>query len=227
MRLFRRLQAVWSLNGSFSVEAKQGNFFLMHFSNPEDLLFISTKGPWSIDNSLLVVDKWHLRLAMEEHKLESFPMWVQFWGLLHDHHTSLVAESLGDAVGDIAIHDNEISFSSHLHYLRVRVHIDPGKPLVQNIRVKLDDATFVWVECKYEAIFRSSFRTVFGLFGHTVADCFRTVGDIHRSFNARAEKTTRMFGSRLLCTFDARSNELRWQRWIKNHRTGGCSRIRT
>lgn len=53
-------------------------------------------GPWSVHNTLLVVDYWQLHLAMHEHVLASFPMWVQFWGQPTEYHFSLVAESLGD-----------------------------------------------------------------------------------------------------------------------------------
>lgn len=141
---------------------------------------------------------------MAEHRMVSFPLWVQFWGLPLEYHIALVAESLGD-VGDIALKDNEISFASHIHYLRVRVHVDPVEPLVQNIRVRLGDNSFVWVDCKYETIFRSC--AFCHVIGHTMQDCPFPAGDVFHTFSTFADKVNKMFGSRLVCTFDVREKE--------------------
>ena len=126
-----------------------------------------------------------------------------------EYHSALVAESLGDVVGDIVIVNNDVIFSSTPHYLRVRVHVDPNKSLVQNIQVRLDDDSFVLVECKYECVFRSC--SYCHVIGHSAQDCPWTVGDIYRGFQAISNKVSKLYGSRISCNFDDRHRETQWQ----------------
>lgn len=117
-----------------------------------------------------------------------------------------LAEALGDLIGDVAIEDNEIVMNADHHFMRVRVHIDSRKSLIQNIRLRLEDGSYSWLECKYERVFRSC--SVCHVIGHAIQDCPRTVGEISRGFNATHFKASRMYGTRITCNFVARAAEL-------------------
>lgn len=56
-RLYRKLRIAWRLQNDFRVEGKIRNFYLISFFNQVDRDFIVDNGPWSIQGSLLVVDR--------------------------------------------------------------------------------------------------------------------------------------------------------------------------
>jgi len=107
---------------------RQG-FFLIRFENEEDREYFVNNGPWSIVNSLLVVDRWLPNTIVREIQLESFPLWVQYWGLPLEYHNEYVATVLGNQVGNTVTNEGGAIFSSSLNFLRVRVHINPMLPL--------------------------------------------------------------------------------------------------
>ena len=57
LKLQRRLESAWILKGSFSVKEKKDCFYVQ-FDNIDDLRYVVQGGPWTVDNSLLVVDYW-------------------------------------------------------------------------------------------------------------------------------------------------------------------------
>lgn len=221
IRLRRRLLSVWSLRRPFFVEGHSGNFYVLRLLNAQDLNFVCLNGPWALDNSLLVVDYWQPRLLSQSHRLHSFPLWVQFWGIPLHRQTPELAEALGDLIGDIAIEDNEVIMNADTDFLRVRVHIDPLKSLVQNVRLRLEDGSHSWAECKYERVFRSC--AYCHMIGHTMQDFPITAVEIIRGFNAIHFKASRLFGTRITCNFDVRAAEITWQTWIRDHRMAGST----
>lgn len=198
---------------------------MFRFGSQLDLDFVIENGPWSIDNSLLVVDRLQLNMTLHSMRVVAIPVWVQLWGLPLDYHIPNVARDLGNVVGMTMVSNaGEVIYSSQLNFLRVKVHIDPRLPLVQNVRIRLDNGIVRSVECKYERVFRScsSCHRV----GHLVNACPNTTSQNAEGFEQVATRTFNKFGTRFLCSFIARNAELVWQDWIRSHRTRGSTRIR-
>lgn len=98
-RLSKALNRAWNIIGNFTVEGKIDCFFLISFSNLEDRDFVTSNGPWSINNSLLLIDQWAPNLLLRELQVLCFPIWIQFWNVPLEYHTSMNAAILGDAIG--------------------------------------------------------------------------------------------------------------------------------
>lgn len=48
----------WRLQGAVTVVGRDSFFYVIHFESLEDLEHMCSKGPWSIDGALLVLEKW-------------------------------------------------------------------------------------------------------------------------------------------------------------------------
>lgn len=118
----------------------------------------------------------------------------------------------------------EVLDSSQLNFLRVKVQIDPRLPLIQNIRIRLDNGVVRSEECKYERVFKSC--SACHRIGHMVNACPHSAAQMNEGFDQVATRTFNKFGTRFLCSFTARAAELVWQDWIRAHRTRGSTRIR-
>lgn len=115
-------------------------------------------------------------------------------------------------------------FSSHLNFIRVKVQVDPRLPLVQNIRIRLDNGVNRTVECKYKRVFHSCASC--NKIGHLVQACPSIVAQLADDCDQIAARTFSRFGTRFICNFSARTAELTWQEWIHDHRSRGFTRIR-
>lgn len=104
--------------------------------------------------------------------LVALPVLVQFWELFFGYYTNQVAKTLGDVVGNSMKDAQGAMYSKHLNYLLVRVQIDPQLPLVQNIKLRLDNGRIHTMECKYERVLCSC--SSFYPIGHTIQQYPRT-----------------------------------------------------
>lgn len=168
--LENRLIRLWKLDAPFHIEGQVGNYFLLKFSSQTDLDFVIDNGPWSLDNSFLVVDRLQPNMTLHTMRVSAIPIWVQLWGLPLDYHVSAVAKDLGDVIGTTMTSDTgDIMFSSQLNFLRVKVQVDPMMPLIQNIRIRMDNNVVRTIECKFERVFRSC--PACHRIGHTANSC--------------------------------------------------------
>lgn len=196
----------------------------MKFRSQADLDFVVDKGPWSVDNSLVVVDRLQPNMALQAMRVAALPVWVQFWGLPLEYHVQDVAKDLGNVVGTTMLSsEGAAQFSSHLNFIRVKVQIDPRIPLVQNVRIRLDNGVARTIECKYERVFRSCASC--HVIGHLVNTCPSTVAQKEEGFDQIAHRTFQRFGTKFLCSFTSRAAKLTWQEWIRDRRTRGFTRI--
>lgn len=112
----------------------------------------------------------------------------------------MVANTLGDIVGETVFLHDHTDYSSSLNFLRVRVLINPRLPLIQRIRVNLDSGISFEVECIYEKIFRHCH--FYRIIGHTQQECPRTVHQAFHGFNWVHARTVRRFSNHFQCFFD-------------------------
>ncbi|KAF7801724.1 reverse transcriptase [Senna tora] len=95
--------------------------------------------PWAVQNKLLVLDHWQPNVILDEYRVVSFPLWVEFWGFPLEYYSTYVAEHVGEFVGEVVQVDFSYQGFRNLRYLRVRVNIDPSKPLLMGFYVLLDN----------------------------------------------------------------------------------------
>lgn len=57
------------------------NRYVIHFESMDDLLFVNTGGPWTVQGGLLTTVLWHPNLVVRSVNVRDVPIWVEFWGL--------------------------------------------------------------------------------------------------------------------------------------------------
>ena len=75
---------------------------LLKFSNMEDLNFLHQNGPWSMKNSVFIVQPFRNNQIIEDMHVSKFPVWFQVWGLPLEYFTRSVAIIFGNIVGEFA-----------------------------------------------------------------------------------------------------------------------------
>lgn len=63
-RLHERLRSIWLLKDPFNVDCTIGGHYLLCFRALEDLDYVVDNGPWAINNSLLVLERWHVGINL-------------------------------------------------------------------------------------------------------------------------------------------------------------------
>lgn len=52
------INANWLLSGEVTVHSKHRNFFILEFSEVEDMNFMLSSGPWKVQSCLMILEKW-------------------------------------------------------------------------------------------------------------------------------------------------------------------------
>ncbi|KAI9122659.1 hypothetical protein K1719_006499 [Acacia pycnantha] len=98
--LQHELNQAWKLQGTVSVRGRSKHRFLLHFQDDQDHEYMTRMGPWSINNSLLIVSEFQRDVILECDPLPKTQMWAYVWGLPMDYHTRSTAKLVGDIIGD-------------------------------------------------------------------------------------------------------------------------------
>lgn len=137
--------------------------------------------PVAIKNKLLVLDSWTPNMDTEEYKVDSFPIWVQIWGLPLEYLSKDAAIILGTLIGPL----HEVDFVDqgirNLRYLQVRVQVQSAQPLMMGFYLRLDNGVSVWIQFRYERIFCICRKC--GCVGHIDRDCLKEKDEIQAAID--------------------------------------------
>ncbi|XP_058758128.1 uncharacterized protein LOC131631355 [Vicia villosa] len=164
-----RIADLWRpVKGVTIKEAKEG-LFLFHFSHNLDMEAALKGGPWTFDSHLLILERLHLGIQIENIQLNQVDFWVQVHHLLAGLMLEKVGKAMGNFIGVFVEYDKNNNTSFWREYMRVRVRIDVRQPLKKQTRVKNKGGEWCVVKFKYEKL--SLFCFVCGLLGHSEQRC--------------------------------------------------------
>ncbi|KAF7827010.1 uncharacterized protein G2W53_018174 [Senna tora] len=106
--------------------------------------------PWAVQRSLLVLDKCEPGMVMEHLRANKVPIWLRFFW----HTDGSVAYEHGNMAGEVVQLDMHIDGFQNVHALRVKVLIEPAKPLFMGACITLSNGDKVWVSCTPERSYR-------------------------------------------------------------------------
>ena len=104
-------------------------------------------------------------------------------------------EYLPAMIGPVEWVDWPIGIPRNLRFLRVKVWINPLEPLFMGFSLKMDDDTHVWLQCKYERVFRLCFSC--GCIGHKVNTCTKSPQQISIAMQRQVMRIRSNFGVRI------------------------------
>lgn len=70
------INIAWRIEGVVFVVGRNAFFYLMHFELLKDLNHFCNEGPWAVDVSFLVLEKWKLNLVLNRLQLNYVSLWV-------------------------------------------------------------------------------------------------------------------------------------------------------
>ena len=86
------IRSAWRLRRAVTVVGRDSFYYVIHFETMEDLEYMCSEGPWSIDGALLVLEKWRPILVMSKLHLNFVSIWVQLHGLPLEYRYPKLAE---------------------------------------------------------------------------------------------------------------------------------------
>ncbi|WJX65751.1 hypothetical protein P8452_50377 [Trifolium repens] len=164
-----RMADLWRpVKGVTIKEAKTG-LFLFRFNHPLDMEEVLRNGPWTFDNHLLVMERVHIGVQIENIPLFHADFWVQ----VHHLPTGLMKEAVGtqlaNYIGSFVEYDKNNNSSLWRPYMRLRVKVDVRLPLKKDTRVKDRSGNWCTVIFKYEKL--GIFCFLCGVMGHAENRC--------------------------------------------------------
>ena len=104
-----------------------------------------------------------------------------------EYHDTNLAHFMGDMIGEYVSMDWQPTFPRNIRFLRLQVRIDPWLPLVVGFILKCDDGQYMWIECRYECIFKICKKC--GLIGHSRNQCHMDIANVEDLLRDQAFRT--------------------------------------
>lgn len=130
---------------------------------------VTSGGPWSFDNHLLILGRVGVGAVLANISLFHVPFWVQVHNLLMGFMTTLVGKPLGNYIGEFMEYDALNNTNLWWKYMRIRVLFDVRTPLKCTKKIKLQGEEWNVVSFKYERF--GNFCFLCGLLSHTERYC--------------------------------------------------------
>lgn len=109
---------------------------LFQFFHKYDLQRIMEDGPWSFDQSLILMNQLQDNQKPEDVVLSRASFWVQVHGLSPGFLLETVARGVGDFIGIFEMADPRNFEGVRKEFMRVRVSVDVTKPLKSRMKLK-------------------------------------------------------------------------------------------
>lgn len=74
--LMARLKSIWSVTKGFSVVDLAHDYYLVHFTNAEDVEYVLTEGPWTVIGYYLVVQQWTPSFDVSTNRIDEIVAWI-------------------------------------------------------------------------------------------------------------------------------------------------------
>ncbi|KAJ1379762.1 Zinc finger, CCHC-type [Sesbania bispinosa] len=94
-----RLSKLWQTTSSMEIINLENDYFLLRFSNVDDLNYVFENGPWMIMDHYLVVQKWHPEFFPFEDSMQRVAVWVRVPGLPVEYYDSKILRRIGNSLG--------------------------------------------------------------------------------------------------------------------------------
>ncbi|TXG72493.1 hypothetical protein EZV62_001072 [Acer yangbiense] len=159
---------IWQIQ--MEIEVVQDNTFLFYFRSQSDRCRVLAGGPWSFDNSLLVLEKVSGVGDIANVSFNRVEFWIQ---IMNAHLLCMTKEMgifLGKILGDLVDIDVGVTGECFGKYMRLKVVIDVSKPLQRFLRLDLQgNGMESLLLLRYEKLPEYCFNC--GLLGHSYQVC--------------------------------------------------------
>jgi hypothetical protein len=164
------LLSVWGFAKPFSMEVLEPNKYLFTVSQESIYQRILDLGPWNVKGSLLLLQPWSSKLAIDEVKLQYCAFWVQVHELPRQFMTTKNAIRIGKTIGDILELDNNNSTGIISRpFIRMKIELNTSRPLASGFYMPCEGTKPRWIGFQYEHL--DEYCSLCGLIGHIPKFC--------------------------------------------------------
>lgn len=130
------MASVWRPKKGMMAREVSSNLYLFYFVHELDIKKVLNNGPWSYDQSLLLLKQIEPNTSPHGIHLTHADFWVQAYNIPSGMQTTRTAEMIGAFLGAFISADVDILGGLWKDFLRVRARIDVSKPLRRKMKVK-------------------------------------------------------------------------------------------
>lgn len=164
-----RMSEIWRPMKGVHITEIPGNRFLFQFFHRVDLQRVIEGGPWTFDNSPLLVTWLDNKTIPRQVPLVGMDIWIQIYDIPVGYFFENTGKLLGNFIGQFLEYDPKNSQAIWRDYMRVRVCIDVRLPLKRYKKINLAGGNSVKVIFKYERLPIFCFNC--GIIGHMDRFC--------------------------------------------------------
>lgn len=139
------------------------------FYHKLDMLKVMEGGPWSFEQSMLVLHQVEMGEDPIAIQITNMEMWVQIYDMPRGFVSENILQSIGAAMGKYVKSDPGTFEGGWKPYIRIRVAVNVEKPLTRRMKIKREGNQCNWINFKYEKL--CTFCFVCDVIGHSEREC--------------------------------------------------------
>lgn len=155
----------WKPSGALKITYLGNGIYKVQFDLLCDLEAALQRSPWSIRDELMILERCHEDLLIEEYEFNFVSFWMHVYGLPLSMMNSQKVFNIMQKLGSPEPIDPQTA-SKWGKYARVRVRLDISKPIPKGMVITLNSKKKIIITFRYEKLPRLCFFC--GFFGHVM-----------------------------------------------------------
>jgi hypothetical protein len=161
--------AMWAPTGGLLIRNIEDNLFLAVFTSQNDMDRVFVQSPWTFDKKLIQIVRFEGNLQLTAVQFTHAAFWICVINLPIKYMSAEVGEDIGAIIGKFLEVDVLASGLAWGRFLRLRVEIELGKPLMRGYILQFAEEAPFWVDFRYEHLPTFCYRC--DVIGHSGSDC--------------------------------------------------------
>lgn len=159
----------WSTRDVVEVWKEEDRFFFI-LKNVEDYMeFIGRYHTLNFHGALMVLKPWFPSASFRSFNFLEAAIWVKVEGIPLTFHSTRVAQAMLSKMGKLMMFDEKSKIAGFKRWMRALMWVQVKKPLIPGCFFEYEEGKSVWVDFRYEGVFRFCKRC--GKIGHNMVDC--------------------------------------------------------
>ncbi|OMO83958.1 hypothetical protein COLO4_22304 [Corchorus olitorius] len=178
----------WGTSNSAIVVGRADNHYVISFDSDYDMDWVSQEGPWSFNGAFFFTELWRPNQPVSERSMQKIEIWVELWGLPLEYQQPDATKKIAQAAGKVIRVDWENTRARNIRFSRVRIAINPWKPLMPGCMITRDDGVDMWIPFKYQRVFKLC--TNCGIIGHKRSYCPHQYEEVENMINQQIREAS-------------------------------------
>lgn len=165
------LGRIWKLDYAAEFKKVEKDLMLVNFKSRRDQEKVVDGGPWSLDNSAVLMQQWEHGMMGDDFCNTKINIWIQLHRLPFELRKNNAARGLAGIVGVVKeqMISNMSSVNSYGESPKFRIELDTHKLIIPGFWLERKNRKHVWVQIKYVKLSSVCFNC--GRLSHDMRQC--------------------------------------------------------